>query len=1488
MAQLIDLGKLRFYWAGEYNSGTTYEVNDVVKYGGNVYVYTSTTSAAGNAPTDTGYWALMISGLKFEGEYNNGTQYQPGDGVAYGGIVYICVATTTGNVPPNATYWSQFADGIQYEGSYSGATSYQLNDVVTYGGKAYIATALTSGNVPTNTSYWDILTEGVRGRGNYASGTQYLPGDIVSYGGNVYLCTTTTTGNVPTNTSYWSLMASGIKYIGAYSSGTAYAINEIVTYGGKLYVSKSATTGNLPTNGTYWDQLVDGISPEGVYNNGTAYQPGDVVAYGANLYECILESTGNIPTNTTYWTLFISSLASLGTYASGTTYYIGDIVKYGANLYICKLQSTGNLPTNTTYFDAFIEGTQGAGTWSSGTTYYLGDIVKYGANRYIALRETLADAPDVSTSDWELFTEGIDLRGNWAASTLYYLNDVVTRGGNTYICILKHTSSADFATDLAASKWTKFNSGIRWRNEWTANTSYLIDDVVYNGVSSYIATADFTSDATSFENDTDWDLLALGADYLPNQVGQSGKFLSTNGTTAVWASSGSLDSLTVNEGLEVNADTVNHGSLSVTSRTVNVVSRIKTNNVATLTTDESHYFDVGDTVTVDGIDTYPADTFDGTFTITATPTATTFSYSKTGANVGATVTTGTTAVVVGQISVDGTAEFNSNVLVDGTLQIDGTTYVGVNAVSFENTAALTNAIAVFQITGDPASYAQIAFRNDEPTSSSDMLVYADNGTDSYGWIDMGITGSDFDQATYGITGTNDGYIFVQGAEKLTRTVSNKALTDNVATLTTSAPHGFTSGFQVTVSGVDATFNGTHTITATPSNTTFTFAKTAANVASTAVGGGATAISATGDGNLVLATGDQGDKNKIVFAAGGFTSGTTQAEIIANEGMHVLINTASTSSNTGAFVVDGGVGIAGDLHTGGDLHATGSVHFESANAEIYIGPDAVTFANALTNPILVATANAADYAQIAFKNFSNTADASSDFLAYASNGDDNSGWIDMGITSASFNDPGFTITGANDGYIFMSAPTGTTGKGNLVLATDSTGTENKIVFAAGGLSSSNEQMSITPDQNVHIEIATESTSPTTGALTVVGGVGIAGNLNVQGNVDIEGTIVFGGGGTTVSTSNLAVTDPFVFVGNGNQADIVDLGFITEHTVTVSAIGANVSNKALTNNVATLTTNANHNYRVGDIVLVAGIDATFNGTYAITTVPSTTTFTYAKTAANVASTAVSPVVEVHVEKRRVYDGIARDATDNVVKFFQNLVVKPTTTVDFSEAGITYADIRVKAITAGGNLTIGTDKLVVDVSGNTVTTSAAVAANVQGTLTVGNTSTLTGAVNAQSTLTVADTATFSGVINASNTVNMSGNVVLTGRTDIQEIREYVVDSTIGSVTANVLTANYQAGNIYWINTAPSANFTVNLTNVPTDNLYSMSVTVVVQQGATGYIPNAFQIDGIAVSPALKWTTGTAPTPTSSAGKYDVFSFTLIRRASAWIVLGSSVLNF
>jgi tetrahydromethanopterin S-methyltransferase subunit B len=73
-----------------------------------------------------------------------------------------------------------------------------------------------------------------------------------------------------------------------------------------------------------------------------------------------------------------------------------------------------------------------------------------------------------------------------------------------------------------------------------------------------------------------------------------------------------------------------------------------------------------------------------------------------------------------------------------------------------------------------------------------------------------------------------------------KSVSNKSLTSNVATLTTSTAHGIAVGSAIVVAGVDATFNGSYTVIATPTTTTLTYAKINANIVSAVATGTVTA------------------------------------------------------------------------------------------------------------------------------------------------------------------------------------------------------------------------------------------------------------------------------------------------------------------------------------------------------------------------------------------------------------------------------------------------------------------------------------------------------------------------------------------------------------------------------------------------------------------------------------------------------------------------
>jgi hypothetical protein len=81
---------------------------------------------------------------------------------------------------------------------------------------------------------------------------------------------------------------------------------------------------------------------------------------------------------------------------------------------------------------------------------------------------------------------------------------------------------------------------------------------------------------------------------------------------------------------------------------------------------------------------------------------------------------------------------------------------------------------------------------------------------------------------------------IQPGVQYAELVTNKSLTDNVATLTIGSGHVLTPGQTIDVLTVDSTFNGTYEVTAV-TDTTVSYAKTASNVASTAVAGASIGI-----------------------------------------------------------------------------------------------------------------------------------------------------------------------------------------------------------------------------------------------------------------------------------------------------------------------------------------------------------------------------------------------------------------------------------------------------------------------------------------------------------------------------------------------------------------------------------------------------------------------------------------------------------------------
>jgi len=87
------LGRIRFVWKGDWVTGTIYYKDDVVRYGGRTYICQVGHTADADFNTDLEYsptkWDQMTDGQEWKGEWEIDTLYKLNDVVQYGGILYI-------------------------------------------------------------------------------------------------------------------------------------------------------------------------------------------------------------------------------------------------------------------------------------------------------------------------------------------------------------------------------------------------------------------------------------------------------------------------------------------------------------------------------------------------------------------------------------------------------------------------------------------------------------------------------------------------------------------------------------------------------------------------------------------------------------------------------------------------------------------------------------------------------------------------------------------------------------------------------------------------------------------------------------------------------------------------------------------------------------------------------------------------------------------------------------------------------------------------------------------------------------------------------------------------------------------------------------------------------------------------------------------------------------------------------------------------------
>lgn len=241
----------------------------------------------------------------------------------------------------------------------------------------------------------------------------------------------------------------------------------------------------------------------------------------------------------------------------------------------------------------------------------------------------------------------------------------------------------------------------------------------------------------------------------------------------------------------------------------------------------------------------------------------------------------------------------------------------------------------------------------------------------------------------------------------------------------------------------------------------------------------------------------------------------------------------------------------------------------------------------TNPLIEASGAASGYVQMYVNNNTNGTSSSADIAAYPNNGTDASGWIDMGITSQTYSDAAFGITGANEGYILMSAPSGSGTSGSMVFATDSTGTSNDIQFFTNGFNQAKSSVELiikgltgnigvkvqNPTAALHLPLGTAAantaplkyssgtvqTTPEAGAMEYDGKVFYAtAEASQRGLVPNEQFVILTSNYTTPTGSNNTLKQAFNTTTNGAITVAGNTTYLFECLLNISAMSSTSGN------------------------------------------------------------------------------------------------------------------------------------------------------------------------------------------------------------------------------------------------------------------------------------------------------------------------------------------
>ena len=350
----------------------------------------------------------------------------------------------------------------------------------------------------------------------------------------------------------------------------------------------------------------------------------------------------------------------------------------------------------------------------------------------------------------------------------------------------------------------------------------------------------------------------------------------------------------------------------------------------------------------------------------------------------------------------------------------------------------------------------------------------------------------------------------------------------------------------------------------------------------------------------------------------------------------------------------------------------------------------------------------------------------------------------------------------------------------------------------------------------------------------------GDVNVTGNETVSGNLTVTNNATL--SSNLTVTGNSTFNGNTTLGDGITDDCAINARVTTSVVPKTDSNHDLGSTALRW-----RNLFVDDITVTTGVSVS-----TLKSADGTTALTLANTTGDVTVAGDLQITGNDIKSSTGSSAITLSGT--------NVTINGDLTVDGTQTIINTSTLSVEDATIelrrGNNLTAATGGIQVNQT-----------TNGSGTVTAYQQLVYDASASKWRTY---DGTTYKSLVNETDATTL-GKITLNAGV----VENFDDASAVGN--GGIVTLDQNSSNIH-VHTNPGGDFSFRVTNVPTTDLYVVSILCVVKQGATPGQPTSFYINGTDISSLALGLSGFGK---GANGQTDVYSFQCFRQGSTWHVL-------